>query len=780
MAFELPIHAVRAAFDGALKRGPVVLSSPTGSGKSTEVPRFCPGRVLVVEPRRIACRSLASRIADNLGSALGEEVGYVVRDERVMGAATRILFATPGMVLRDHALLGAADTVILDEFHERSLDIDLLFALLAAERTKSLVVMSATLDGARIAQHLGGEHVTALGSAYPVVVHYVAGDEILPSSADLPRRVQDALAKAAGDAGDVLVFLPGKAEIEACASLLRGMPYTLLPLHGGLSLEEQRRVFLPASRRKLILATNVAETSLTIPGIGVVIDAGLVRQMRYQAGRGSLALVPVALDSATQRTGRAGRTAEGVCYRLWSASAKLEAQTLPELHRESLVPLVLAAAAWGKLPETLPFLDPPKAHALEAARADLAAWGALAEDGSLSKSGQGLFTLPVAPLHAQLLLRAEEAGAMEDMLDLVAVLSVGRPLFLSGRTVDGDGEDLAACCDATVLVTALRSASMTSAGVSSLTLAEARRERARLRRMHGLSANEAVPRPFDREAVIRAALRADPRVAHVARTRGRELSFSNGGTELALARESAAGIAKKLEALLVLDTRAFGTGRDARVLITCAMPVPLSTLARAGLGEEHIAAVQLEKKRVVCDLERVYAKRVLAERRDEPSGALLREALARLLERGSMFRDAVALSRERLSRSALAQALAAREKPGSAEAVPSFEAWLRQRLDTLGVEGPDDVALLSASDFTAPALPEEVRYSLDADYPASVDVGDATYRADYDVAQGQVILQMVKGNRREPPPAAYLPRFSGLRVYVSSPRGTVLVRQRSS
>ncbi|MFM2418125.1 MAG: hypothetical protein RL385_2848 [Pseudomonadota bacterium] len=779
MAFELPIHAVRAAFDAALLRGPVVLSSPTGSGKSTEVPRFCRGRVLVVEPRRIACRSLASRVADNLGSALGDAVGYVVRDERVMTASTRILFATPGMVLRDRTLLAAADTVILDEFHERSLDLDLLFALLAAERTKSLVVMSATLDGARIAQHLGGEHVTAEGSAFPVQVHYLAGRDILPSAEDLPRRIQEALVRAAEDPGDVLVFLPGKAEIEACAALFRGAQLSVLPLHGGLSLEEQRRVFLPAARRKLILATNVAETSLTIPGIGVVVDAGLVRQMRYQAGRGSLALVPVALDSATQRSGRAGRTAEGVCYRLWSASAKLEAQTLPELHRESLVPLVLAAAAWGTLPEALPFLDPPKPHALEAARADLAAWGALAPDGSLSASGKGLFSLPVSPLHAKLLLSAAEMGVLADMLDLVAVLAVGRPLFLPGQAAETDGEEMALCCDATAHVMALRSASAVGAGLSSLALAEARRERARLRRMHGLSESEAGPRPFDREGVIRAALHADPRVAHVARPRGRELCFSNGGTELALGRESAAGRAKKLEALLVLDTRAFGTGREARVLITCAMPVPLSTLARAGLGEERIGAVQLEKRRVVCELQRVYAKRVLAERRDEPSGALLREALAQLLERGSMFRDAVALSRERLARSALVEALAARAKPGSAEPAPSFEAWLRQRLVTLGVEGPDDVALLSASDFTAPAVPEELRHSLDADYPATVDVGDATYRADYDVAQGQLVLQMVKGNRREPPPASYLPRFPGLRVYVSSPRGTVLVRQRS-
>ena len=292
MTPELPIFAARASLLEALARGPVVLSSPTGSGKSTEVPRWCPGRTLVVEPRRIACRTLAGRVAELEQTPLGAGVGYVVRDERVSSASTRILFATPGLVLRDRKLLAHADTVVLDEFHERSLELDLLLALLQREQRRGLIVMSATLDGDRLASHLGATHVSAGGRVFPVEIRYLPGTETLPSAGELATRVRAAVVKAANDSGDMLVFLPGKAEIEACAQALRDEPYKLLPLHGGLSLEEQRRVFEPASRRKLILATNVAETSLTIPGVGVVIDAGLVRQMRYQAGRGSLSLVP--------------------------------------------------------------------------------------------------------------------------------------------------------------------------------------------------------------------------------------------------------------------------------------------------------------------------------------------------------------------------------------------------------------------------------------------------------------------------------------------------------
>ena len=416
----------------------------------------------------------------------------------------------------------------------------------------------------------------------------------------------------------MLVFLPGKAEIEACAQSLRAGPYRLFPLHGGLSLDEQRRAFEPSSQRKLILATNVAETSLTIPGVGVVIDAGLVRQMRYQAGRGSLALVPIAEDSAAQRTGRAGRTAPGVCYRLWSAAAKLEKSTLPEMHRESLVPLVLGAVGLGSAARAAAACSTrPRPYALEAARADLQAWGALAADGCAEREWSRAVQ-PAARAAARTPAAQREAARVPRGHDRPGGRALGRPPTLSGRHVGRARRRPSRTQAATPPPSCRRCARRVprQQGVSSLVLHEARAARTRLRRMHELPVNAPTPRKLDREALIRAALSADPRLAHVARARGRELFFSNGGTEVELARESAVRNVRKLEALVVLDTRAFGAGREARVLITCAMAVPLATLARAGLGSERIAAVQLEKKRVVCTLERVYAKRVLAEREE--------------------------------------------------------------------------------------------------------------------------------------------------------------------
>ncbi len=774
--------AVRSAFAAATARGPVVLSSPTGSGKSTQVPRWCEGPVLVVEPRRIACRSLASRVADLEGTRLGDAVGYIVRDEHVASGTTRIVFATPGIVLRDRALLEGARTVVLDEFHERSLEVDLLLALLLRDtgRMASLVVMSATIDAERVARHIAGEHVAADGRAFPVDVRYAATGEVLPDARDLAARVRIAIDASSGDPGDVLVFLPGKAEIEACADALRGADVSLAPLHGGLSLDEQRRAFERMPRRKVILATNVAETSLTIPGIGVVIDAGLVRQTRYHDGHGSLTLVPIAEDSAAQRAGRAGRTAAGIAYRLWRASARLERATLPEIHRESLVPLLMGAAAWGAPLDTLPLLDAPRPYAVEAARLDLEAWGALDRTGSLSEGGRGLFALPVDPLHARLLVTARREGCLDDMIDLVAALSVGRPLF-ARAPMDLSGEDdlRADGCDVRATVRAVRAERPADHGVSTLAVREARLARARLRRMEGLSDAPPSPGPIDRDALVRTAIAADPRVVHVARSRGRDTFFSNGGTEIELARESAVLRAKGVSALVVLDTHSFGAGRDARVVITCAMAIPLSAIARAGLGTDRVGAVALDGRRIVATVERVYAKQVISQREETPIGEVARDALFVLLGRGSLFRETVALTRERLARSALAAQLATRGHPAGVPCdgpVPSPEAWLRARVESLGVESGDDLALLSANDFLAQELPEDARDQLDREFPPSVSVGDASYRAEYDLARNQVTLHMVRGSRRDPPPLAYLPRFAGLRVCVEGPKGIAVLR----
>jgi ATP-dependent helicase HrpB len=690
-------------------------------------------------------------------------------------------------VLRNRALLAGAGTLILDEFHERSLEVDLLLALVLSDGGPALVIMSATLEGERVSRHVGGVHLSAPGRLFPVDIRHLPGRGVLPDAAELPARVRQALGEAQDAPGDVLVFLPGKAEIEACANAIGG-PFTVVPLHGGLTLAEQQRAFERTPRRKVILSTNVAETSLTIPGVGVVIDAGLVRQTLYQHGRGSLALTPIAEDSAAQRAGRAGRTGPGVCYRLWNAGAKLSPTTLPEIHRESLVSLVLTAAAWGKRVEELPLLDPPKPYALAAARVDLQAWGALQGDAALSACGQSLFALPIAPGHARLLVEARREGCLDDMIDLVAVLSVGRPLFGASPQAGSElalHEDLRlGGCDVSAAIRAVRAERPSEHGAVSFVVQEARSARARLRRAEGLP--DAPPRAFAgaaiaRDALVRAALAADPRLAHVARVRGRSTFFSNGGTELELARESAVNNVRELTAILALDTRAFGAGRDARLLVTCAMVLSSAELVRAGLGTERVAAVRLQGKSISATLERVYAGCVLATREATPEGELAQAALVELLVRGSVFREAVAVTRQRLTYLAIARWLGERSRPygtQSAEPVLSLEPWLHARVVELGVQSGHDLALLSANDFLAAELPYDSRGSIESDYPLTVNVGDASYRAEYELAQNQVTLHRLRSSRSEAPTLAFLPKFPGLRIIVEGPRGLTVVRAR--
>jgi len=800
----LPIEALHGSFLQALEVGSVVVSSPTGSGKSTQIPRWCPGRVLVVEPRRVACRSLAQRVAQLEGTPLGEGVGYHVRDERRARDATRILFATPGIVLRIFDQLERFDTLILDEFHERGLEVDLLLALLLRRQAR-LVVMSATLAGPRVAGQIGGRHLEAEGRLFPVTVHYRGKAPTLataqrPSADNLEEKVVRAVRESDSDPGDILVFLPGKGEIAACARALAGQRgLEVVELHGGLSLAEQSRAFEPAShpgQRKVVLATNVAETSVTIPGIGVVIDSGLVRQTRYFRGRGFLALVPIARDSAEQRAGRAGRTAPGVCYRLWSEAAELDPRTPPEMHRESLVPLVLAAAACGERVADLPFLDPPKEHAVETAVEELQALGALDGDQAITPRGGELFGLPLDPLHGRLLVEARSAekasptaaGVLDDVIDLVAVLSVGRPLYPRGASPSAEeAHDPAAFCDACRLIRGLRGGKRSGEG-NPFVWQEARRTRARLRQAFQRTGGGAsVEEPIDRRRLATTVLAADPRVAHIARARGgrgrsqgkrpRRVAWSNGGTEIDLARESAVGGlldgAEEVEAILVLDTQAIGLGgKDARVLVTCAMPVPVAWLVEAGLGRDRLAATAVERGTIVSRVERVYARRVLAVREEVPQGALARDAVVELFLRGSLFREARDRTQERLEAAALAEALARSRRPEwraalverFGETVPSMEEWIRRRVEALGLESGDELPLLAAADFLAPELPTELQAVLDREYPRTMTLAGAVYRFDYDLARREVTLVLTQGRRAGPPPLSFLPRLPGLRI----------------
>lgn len=448
MRDSLPIDGVLPELLTRLREaGAVVLQAPTGAGKTTRVPPAIlgqnetqAGRIVMLEPRRVAARSAARRMACEDETPLGERFGYHVRFDRRFGPRTRVLVMTPGILLRllhDDPYLETVDTIVFDEFHERGLETDLAFGMVRLIRQTirpelRVVVMSATLDPEPLSASLGGcPVVVSPGRLFPVEIRY------RPRRADVPW--PDAAAAAVRDVlsetvGDVLVFLPGLREIRRTQELLTDLMehgVAIWPLHGDLSPEQQDRALQRHPTRKVVLATNVAETSVTVEGITAVVDTGLARQMEYDASVGldRLRLVPISRASADQRAGRAGRTRPGVCVRLWDESGHRgrAEQTQPELVRVDLSSAVLQLYALGETDcAAFPWFETPPVDALERARSQLTLLGAM-RDGDLTPTGHELALLPVPPRLGRMLLEGQILGHPERVALAAALLAERDP-----------------------------------------------------------------------------------------------------------------------------------------------------------------------------------------------------------------------------------------------------------------------------------------------------------------------------------------------------------------
>ncbi len=448
MDTALPIDEALPALRAALRAAnAAVLVAPPGAGKTTRVPLalaqepWSAGKkIIVLEPRRLAARAAAAHMAATLGEAVGATVGYRVRFDSKVSAKTRVELVTEGvftrMVLDDPSLDGIA-ALLFDEFHERSLDADLGLALArdvqrGLRDDLKLLVMSATIDGARVAKLLGDAPVVeSEGRAFPVETRYLGRDTIVP----IERAVVDAALRALrAEPGSVLVFLPGAAEIRRAETLfkerLADPAVDVVALFGALDAAVQDRAIAPApqGRRKVVLATSIAETSLTIEGVRIVIDCGLSRVPRYEpdVGLTRLETVRVSRASADQRRGRAGRTEPGVCYRLWDEpqTAALAASSTPEILAADLSSLVLDLAHWGVIdPAKLDFLDPPPRAAWSEARALLAEIGAIDGDGRITDEGRTLRQLPLPPRIARMVVDAARHGAAPLAAMIAAVLT---------------------------------------------------------------------------------------------------------------------------------------------------------------------------------------------------------------------------------------------------------------------------------------------------------------------------------------------------------------------
>ena len=438
---SLPASQIAVGVNEALHtNSSLVVTAPPGAGKSTLLPLTILSslgegeKILMLEPRRLAARQIAERMAQMLGEQVGETVGYKVRFESRVSKRTRIEVLTEGILTRmivDDATLDGVSVVIFDEFHERSINSDLALALTRQAQQiirpdLKIVIMSATIDASNICAALQAPLIESEGSMFPVELHYADEDTD-------PRDIAAAAASTTIEAykkyeGDILVFLPEQAEIERCYELLSKSQHltasphqhlntttshhlTIQPLYGNLSPEDQRRAIAPSApgERKIVIATPIAETSITIEGVRVVIDAGLCRQVVFDArtGLSHLETVRISMDMATQRMGRAGRVAEGVCYRLWTKASEhlMAEQRKPEIEEADLAPMVLDTAAFGESDaETLPWLTMPPRAGVFKAKELLTALGAIDKNGNITFIGKRMATLPCHPRIARMIL----------------------------------------------------------------------------------------------------------------------------------------------------------------------------------------------------------------------------------------------------------------------------------------------------------------------------------------------------------------------------------------
>jgi len=422
---DLPVDdVIPEILDAVRSRRALILSAAPGAGKTTRVPPAlaADGPVIVLQPRRVAARSMARRIADEQGWTLGREVGWHVRFERKFSADTQVLFATEGILtarLQQDPLLSGFRTVVLDEFHERSVHADLGLALARqawhARDDLRIVVMSATLQADPLAVFLGGcPRIVVPGRLHPLAIDYRPSQPVATAAGELVKET----------AGSVLCFLPGAPEINRALPDVRalvGSGIDVVALHGSLTAEDQDRAIAGDGRRRVILATNIAETSLTVPGVTAVVDTGLHKIARYDEDRGidSLELERVPLDSAEQRAGRAGRVGPGRARRLWDQVDRLRPHGEAEIHRVDLSDAVLDILAWGGDPATFEWFDAPAPERVNAALRLLAYLGAI-RDGKVTPAGQRMKRIPLHPRLARMLI---ESGGSREVALACALLS---------------------------------------------------------------------------------------------------------------------------------------------------------------------------------------------------------------------------------------------------------------------------------------------------------------------------------------------------------------------
>ncbi|CAH1574295.1 helicase-related protein [Vibrio rotiferianus] len=770
---QLPIDSLQAEFDRLVNQHHLVVEAETGSGKSTRLPLWAAnhGRVLVIEPRRIACTSLAEFLAEQSGQPLGKQIGYAIKLHAHYDENTNVVFVTPGVALRWFAenKLASFDIVMVDEFHERRWDIDLLTAILKQEKQHRLIVTSATLEGEKLANYLDAKRLRSEGRCFPVTVTHRSEDSrYLPNKKgcenDVVRTVKEALED---EEGDLLVFLPGRKEITQCSQMLQNLDDVLVvKLHASVSDEERHRALTVQKQRKVVLATNVAETSLTIPNIRVVIDSGLERRTVQRNGRTALTLTNISKASAAQRMGRAGRVAEGACIRLFGEHAPLELVTPPELHREELVEPMLAAACCGYRLSELSFLDSVPEKSLNSALQILQGMEAIDDQGDITEHGKKVYPLPIDALFADLVTRIQTKAEKEAMIDLAAALSVPAQLYQlqGGESAEALAIEEPFGCDASMMIRLVRGEQLPGVNTDVNVLEEAQGLAKQMREVFELPELEVASR-YKRDELTKAIAKLHPELVFVRRERRRD-ALGNGLMEMMVGRNSR--FPDRSEAALVLDSHSV-PGRGVKQTLNLAsvmLPISLKLLRELELGEWQQGETNYEEEAPRATMHLIYAGRTICTEYQVLQGGVAVQSIVEMIEDETLLPGFAPLRKQQIQHWKIYNTLGLNQEPIDKATLDdlSFSTWLVEQLETLGVESMEDIELFEADDIPFEGIPDWEYQDFAEQFPLKLLLAELKLDVEYFVSRKLVHVIYTDGNRKGDPKRWELPRWSGWKV----------------
>ena len=767
----LPIDKIENEFSSAITTSHLVVEAETGSGKSTRLPIWAAkrGRVLVIEPRRIACTSLAEYLALQDGSDLGKKIGYAIKLETRFNDNSHIVFVTPGVALRWFAdnKLAQFDIVLVDEFHERRWDIDLLVALLRKEDKHRLIVTSATIEGEKLAKYIGAQRLVAEGRQFNVGISYQARDShYLPDSKNLERNVVQLVSSSYRDVvGDILVFLPGRKEITQCAQALSNLDdLDVVMLHGSVSDHERYKALHRGRQKKVVLATNIAETSLTIPNITWVIDSGLERRTLQRNGRTVLSLRNISKASAKQRAGRAGRVMDGECIRLYGEHAPLELVTPPELLREELTEAMLASVCCGYPLSELDFLNSLPEKSLAHASDTLTKMQAIDSSGAVTEHGRRIYPLPIDVLYADLITRMPDKSGREAIIDLAAALSVPSALYQlpkSEEKLDKLAKWEPDSCDGATLIRIVRGQKSEALQLDPQAIKEARGLSQQMRSIFALPDLEVASR-FQRQSLLKAIIDIHPELLFVRREKRRQ-ALGNGFEEVMPARNSR--FAEKDEAALVLDQHSIpGRGvKQTLNLATLMMPVPMSLVIEREMGEWVQRETVVNKGEVYSELALVYAGRTLTVKNIAAQGDLLLKPLVDAVVGGNFMPGFFHKRSEEINHWRLYVELGLDERHTSHNDL-TFEKWFSHQLREVGISDAEEMALFTQDDFPFDGIPYWEYENFAELYPYQLNIGDLQLKVEYMASKKRIYVIYHSGLRKGDPKRWELPKWQGWRI----------------